>query len=103
MNFIENQAWAPPFIFGNFGPWVKIYRQINKSYLTIDFSSFSDAPSTFDIELVVGSIAVGSRSQVIKLLGPTSYKVTTKNCTCSVHARFKSHVLGQNIQIKVSR
>lgn len=98
LGFKETMIWASPAIWADYGEWVKIYEVTGRRTLDIDFSSMSDIAAGFSIEIVVGSIRVGSRSQVTHLEGPISYKVRTPNIIGGVYARCRSHFTGQLIK-----
>lgn len=89
------KAWAPPLGLG-WGKWVKIYEHSGSIGFKVSFDTESKAKSTFDIEILEGG-----KSMPRKLVGPTKTTFTSADCFCATKVRFKSHVLGQNILIKV--
>lgn len=91
---ILKSGYAGPRFFGD---WVEIHKQINgPKSVKLDFSTNSSADSTFDIEL-----DIASDFKIVKLVGACGYTLNTPDCSCITRARFRSHLMGQHIVIKV--
>lgn len=96
-NFIR--ASAPSL---SWGPWVQVWAQFgvigpdadqHVSHITLSFSSTTESPSTFDVEIKGGD-------RRIRIIGPGSQRVTvTGNVATAVSARFRSYATPQNIVI----
>lgn len=80
------QAWAQ---FGVIGPDAD--QQL--STITLSFSSTTEAPSTFDVEIKGGD-------RHIRTIGPGSQRVrVTGNVATAISVRFRSHASPLNIVI----
>jgi len=99
------EVWAPPFFWS---PWYRIEdvwgRRGRDVHLSVAFSSLSDAPSTFDVELAHGA----AKADVLSTSGPGSEDYVIPHdpdgydLVTALHMRAKSHSLGQLIDVQVS-
>lgn len=87
-------VWAPP---GTWGPYADLRAHSGgaRSY-TVEFTSESEAPSTFsaEIEYVDASGLVTVQEQ-----GPGSYTIHSSGGVGTDRIRFRSHSIGQNIRV----
>ncbi|WP_459825834.1 colicin Z C-terminal domain-related protein [Desulfomicrobium salsuginis] len=92
------EGWAPPARV--WGPWVELAK-LTGGPLTyrVDFDTISSAPSTFDAEIQYWK---GPSQTVDLVTGPGSHTFTAGICYCIQRIRFRSHSLGQTIQVKVT-
>jgi hypothetical protein len=103
-NLMEDQTmrsfegWAPPARV--WGPWIELAK-LTGGPLTyrVDFDTISSAPSTFDAEIQYWN---GPSQTVDLVTGPGSHTFTAGICYCIQRIRFRSHSLGQTIQVKVT-
>lgn len=92
------EGWAPPARV--WGPWVEL-AQLTGGPLTyrVDFDTISSAPSSFDAEIQYWK---GPSKTTDLVTGPGSHTFTAGICFCVQRIRFRSHSLGQTIQVTVT-
>ncbi len=90
---MRTQAWAPPFTWG---PWVNLNAHIGPSAYTVSFDTISAAPSSFDVEI---EYATNRGMQQVRTMGPGSYKIQGNDGAGTDRIRFKSHSIGQTIEV----
>ncbi len=90
------EGWAPPGRV--WGPWVEIGELFGTYTYKVDFKTISNAPSTFDAELLYWG-AGRKISEIVS--GPGTHNFTAGNCLCVQRIRFRSHTLGQIIKVTV--
>ncbi len=87
-------VWAPP---GTWGPYadLRAYAGGARSY-TVEFTSESEAPSTFSAEI---KYVDSSGLVTVQEQGPGSYTIHSSGGAGTDQIRFRSHSLGQNIRV----
>lgn len=92
------EGWAPPGRV--WGPWIEIAAQIGGPLAwDVEFESISDAPSTFDAEIVYWQ---GSEQRSDIVVGPGRHRFVAGICACVSRIRFRSHTLGQMVKVSIS-
>ncbi|MBD2779123.1 hypothetical protein ID859_00825 [Xenorhabdus sp. 38] len=90
---MRKQAWAPPFTWG---PWVDLAEHVGPYAYTVSFDTISEAPSSFDIEI---EFASNSGMIQVSTIGPGSYTIQGNDGAGTDRIRFKSHSIGQTIEV----
>jgi len=92
------EGWAPPARM--WGQWLEL-AQLTGGPMTykVEFDTISSAPSTFDVEILYWD----GPSQVSDIVtGPGSHTFKAGICFCVQRIRFRSHSVGQTVQVKVN-
>ena len=90
------QVWAPPAFWG---PEIRIEKAsaIGSATFSISFTSISQAPSSFELEVTYWK---GSLQKHDIVIGPGEYTFTM-DCGCVTKVRAKSHSLGQLVEVSI--
>ena len=99
------EVWAPPLFWSG---WYQIEdawgRRGRDIHLSVSFSTLSDAPSSFDVELAHGA----AKSDVLSTSGPGSAEYIIPHdpdgydLVTALYMRAKSHSFGQLLDVQVS-
>ncbi|MBC8947022.1 colicin Z C-terminal domain-related protein [Xenorhabdus indica] len=90
---MRKTAWAPPFTWG---PWIGLENHVGPYTYTVAFDSISQAPSSFDVEIQYA--AMGGYNTVTTM-GPSSYQISGNDGAGQDRIRFRSHTIGQIIEV----
>ncbi|CAM3817996.1 colicin Z C-terminal domain-related protein [Xenorhabdus thuongxuanensis] len=90
---MRTTAWAPPLTWG---PWIGLENHVGSYAYTVSFDTISQAPSSFDVEI---QYATNGGYRTVTTMGPGSYQIRGNDGAGQDRIRFKSHSIGQSIEL----